>query len=1226
MAGWMSGQRVLASFHPRYIPMAPSTALVFLVLTTALLLYIRAPAARPGRAYAIVVALLVLLLGVLPPLRLELERILAPTPDLFGTVPTGRMSPIAAACFLCSGAALLLLCAASHRRRFAEGAALLATLVISASVVVLLGYLYGTPLLYGGNIIPVALPTALAFFALGVGLIAAAGPTLFPLRPFVGSSARAVLLRAFLPVTVAVVLANGLLYHVVPLYAQVDHALLSALSALLSALILSVVVSQTAHVIGGRIDRAEGALRESRDALERRVQERTAELARANAILQADIAERERAEQALRDSEALYHSLVESLPLNIFRKDREGRFTFGNQLFCETLKKQPEEFLGKTDIDFYPPDLAAKYRQDDQRVMETGAVYETVEEHQKPDGEKIFVEVIKAPLRDSRDEIIGIQGIFWDVTEREQAEEALRQAEEKYRSIFENAVEGIFQTSPDGRFLSANPTLARIYGYDSAEELIAVINSIERQIYVDPNRRTEFMRQIEAHGVVSDFVSQVYRKDGSIIWILENARAVRDAQGALRYYEGTVMDITERIRAEAELQRAKEAAEAATRAKSEFLANMSHEIRTPMNGIIGMTELALDTDLTPEQREYLTTVLDSADALLNLLNDILDFSKIEAGKLDLDLVEFDLRESLEDTLKTLAVRAHKKGLELACHIPPDIPDTLLGDPARLRQMIVNLVGNAIKFTHEGEVIVGVQIESLTDVEIGLHFTVTDTGIGIPPEKQQMIFEAFTQADGSIARRYEGTGLGLAITSELVALMGGRMWVESKVGKGSVFHFTARFGLATQAATRTLAGRLDVQGLSVLVVDDNATNRRILQEMLTNWGMKPTVVESGREALEAMRRAAASGEGYALVLLDAMMPEMDGFTLAETIQQHPELAGATIMMLSSAGLPADRARCERMGLAAYLTKPIRQSDLLDAILKVLLKEGRVVSKAETRPGVAQLPPSARPLHILIAEDNAVNQRLASRILEKRGHTVVVANNGKEALAALDRESFDLVLMDVQMPEMDGFEATTAIREREKGTDAHVPIVAMTAHAMKGDRERCLKAGMDDYVSKPLQAEELVRISESIAAGGEGRPLPAARRPLPSQRLTSGVQRLTLPLAEMVFDHSAALARAEGDENLLREVIGLYFEEAPRLMTAIHEALARRDGPALERAAHSLKGSVGSLGAKRAFEASLAMETRGREGDLEGAEAVLGELEREIDRLTNALAAFREEKVS
>ena len=792
------------------------------------------------------------------------------------------------------------------------------------------------------------------------------------------------------------------------------------------------------------------------------------------------------------------------------------------------------------------------------------------------------------------------------------SEHRQRESEERYRAVVEQAAEGILLVADDTkRLLELNAAGQKLLDF-SAEELV------QRTLYDVLADESTTVDQDVARILAEQryFVGprKCRRKDGSLVDVEISGHVISYAQKKVLCL--VVRDITERIHGEA-VQRAREAAEAANRAKSDFLANMSHEIRTPMNGILGMTELALDTALTPEQREYLDMVKSSADSLLLLLNDILDFSKIEAGKLDMESTDFRLRDTLGETMKTLALRAHNKGLELAYRIPTGVPDLLLGDPGRLRQIIVNLVGNAIKFTDHGEVVVNVERQESSDGEIPLHFAVRDTGIGIPSDKQAVIFDAFTQADNSTTRRFGGTGLGLAITSRLVAMMGGKVWVESQLGRGSTFHFTACFRPGTVASDSVSPEPLDLHGLPVLVVDDNSTNRRILTEMLTYWHFQVTSVGSARSALVAMKDAVARGRPFVLALLDAMMPETDGFTLAEQIKPQPELAGLAIIMLSSADRQGDAQRCRSLGIAKYLRKPISQSELLDAIILVLASSPRPVqAQASLSRMISPLSEGQSPLHILLAEDNPVNQMLAVKVLEKRGHSVVAATDGQAALDALEREAFDLILMDVQMPIVDGLQATAAIRAAEKTTGKHIPIVAMTAHTMQGDRERCLRAGMDGYVSKPLQTRVLFEVIEGLAI-----PQPVMTEPDPIlEGAPSGsgeAEPMNSPVFQPIFDEEGALTRVEGDRNLLRQLAMLFLDGSAQLLANVRMAVVQRDGQALQRAAHALKGALANLSAPAATSAALRLEMMGRESRLAPAAEAYLDLEQELARLTPVL---------
>jgi signal transduction histidine kinase/CheY-like chemotaxis protein/HPt (histidine-containing phosphotransfer) domain-containing protein len=673
-----------------------------------------------------------------------------------------------------------------------------------------------------------------------------------------------------------------------------------------------------------------------------------------------------------------------------------------------------------------------------------------------------------------------------------------------------------------------------------------------------------------------------------------------------------------------EAERALSTAEEANRVKSEFLANVSHEIRTPMNGIIGMTELLQDTGLSREQEGYVDAIRSSADALLALINDLLDLSKIEARKLVLEVLPFELRDAVGEILQALTVRAAEKGLELAYRVAPDVPDAVTGDPVRLRQVLLNLVGNAVKFTERGEIVVDVAVDALEADGVRLHFTVRDTGIGIPAEQRRRIFDAFVQGDPSTTRRYGGTGLGLTISAQLVALMGGRIWVESEPGEGSTFHFTARLGLQPQP--RPAAERLaPLEGLRVLVVDDNATSRRITAETLTRWRMRADAVESGEAALAILARAAADGAPYRVLLVDAEMPGMDGYALAGQVRRHLAPGELALVVLTSHGRGADRERGRALGVAAHLAKPIRPSSLLDTLLTILGAPGPHPATARPAAPRRRARPS-RSLHVLLAEDSDVNQQIAAAMLRKHGHDVTIVRDGRAAVAALEGEghsAFDAVLMDVQMPALDGLEATALIRERERRTGGHIPIVALTAHAMKGDRDVCLRAGMDGYVSKPVRAAELLAALE-VAVGGAPAPgrAEAAEPAHPAEPVDPAGP--PAPAGAPPLDARRTLASVDGDLSLLAEVADAFGRSSPAALGALTTAIAAGDARGVERAAHALRGAAANFGAAPAVEAARELERMGRDGQLGGAPEALPLLARELQRLRDALEALLEAK--
>jgi PAS domain S-box-containing protein len=805
------------------------------------------------------------------------------------------------------------------------------------------------------------------------------------------------------------------------------------------------------------------------------------------------------AEDALRESQSRLEAIVNASQDCILTLDPDGKIVQFNPAAERTFGYRAAEVIGKEMGElFMPPALRQRQRKNFQLYQSGGGGSMLNQRLEVPafrkDGSEFIAEMATQPVT-LRGEIV-FTVFLRDITQRKRAEEALQQEVEKRRTVEEtlrserdllrtlmdNLPDYIFSKDASGTYQTANAELARRLGIRPGD-------TVEGKTDYDffPRALAEDYRQDDLDVIRSGeaLVNREERfvdSEGREGWLLTTKVPLRGSKGKVTGLVGICRDISDRKRAEEELLIAKEAAQSANNAKGVFLANMSHEIRTPMNAVLGMTELLLDSNLTTTQREYLQIVRESGESLLTLINDILDFSKIEANKLDLERVRFGLRERLGNAMKTLALRAYSKDIELACHIHPNVPDDLIGDPGRLRQVVMNLVGNALKFTEHGEVVVTVECQSFTEDGAELHFSVADTGIGIASDKLAKIFLPFEQADTSTTRHYGGTGLGLAICTRLVELLGGRIWAESEAGRGSTFHFTVRFPLAQgEPIPETRLDPQAIESAPVLIVDDNATNRLILTEMLRNWGLHPDAVPSGAAALDLLRQS--DGRPYRLVISDVHMPEMDGFMLAEVIRQDPNLASTSIILLTSGAQADYDARCAALQVAAHLSKPVKQSELLDSISASLSQaepSPRQPSPRQVREPHAASLSELPPLRILLAEDSLVNQKLAVALLKKSGHSVEVAGNGQEAIDLWQRGEFDAILMDVQMPVLDGFEAAAQIRALELGGSSRIPIIAVTANAMTGDREACLAAGMDGYVSKPIRTAELFTALRQILA--------------------------------------------------------------------------------------------------------------------------------------------------
>ena len=923
--------------------------------------------------------------------------------------------------------------------------------------------------------------------------------------------------------------------------------------------------------------------------------------------LGAMVTERKRAEEELRRSEA---GLKEAQ-----RVARLGSWTMDPRTKLVTWTEELYEMLG------FDPSLPPPPYQEHERLftheswillntalektLQSGEAFEIELETMRADNRRGWVLARGKPQRNPSGIITSMCGIAQDITDHKRWEAELQSKTAFLEAQANSTIDGVLVVNERGHKLMQNQKLVELFRIPPEvltdkddEPMLAHVISLVR----DPEIFMEKVRHLYVH---HDEISrdEIELKDGRTL----DRYSSPVVDGGGNYYGRiwTFRDITQRKLAERALVTARQAAEAANKAKSEFLANMSHEIRTPINGILGMADLLLDTDLTKEQRDDLQILKSSGDSLLGIINDILDFSKIEAGKLQLDNFEFNLHDALAETVRGMALRAHQKKLEIAYSIDPNIPAYVVGDAGRLHQTLVNLIANSVKFTEQGEVVVRARLLENSGQDVNLEFSVADTGIGIAPEKQVLIFDAFAQADSSTTRHYGGSGLGLAICGRLTNLMGGRIWVKSTLGQGSTFHFTVRLGVALgMAPTVVPAKQAELLRLPVIVVDDNATSRTILQEMTAGWGMDVAVVDSGPAALDAMLQAYRSGKETRLAIVDGNMPGMDGFELVERMRKDSRLANAVVMMLTSAGQSGDAIRCRQLGISSYLLKPVRKSELLTAILHALGNRVTEVPSLELSHGAA--PNASQGLRVLLVEDNSVNQMVGVRMLEKLGCTTSLAVNGKDALVQLAEHDFDVVLMDVQMPEMDGLTATRHIRSAETAGNRHIPIVAMTARAMQGDREMCFAAGMDSYITKPINRQELEAVLKQL--------VPTAKRTVSLAGEGTGSSRE--PCMSSTWDFAATMKKLGGDETFFHEVADIFLKETPQQILHLRDAVAAKNADAVEMIAHRLKGELSYFSAIAA-EQARELERMGRENQLETTGPLLASFEAELAALIEAV---------
>ena len=905
-----------------------------------------------------------------------------------------------------------------------------------------------------------------------------------------------------------------------------------------------------------------------------------------------------------------YESLVNALPLCLLIKDTSGRRLFANKAYLEFRGKSADEIIGKVDADLFPAKMAELYSADDQRVLLHGETLHNIEESRDRTGAIRWIERIKCPICDDDGNITGLQLVFWDVTDRVQAREELDFERHLLNTMLVNLPDSIYFKDLESKFIRISTAMAKKFGFQSSDD---VLGKTDADIFTAEHAEaalSDEMQIIETGEPLVDRIEKETWRDRNDSWCISTKMPFHDSEGRTIGTFGISRDITELVQSQKELKEARERADKANRAKSEFLANMSHEIRTPMNAITGMSELLAQTALSDEQRDYVDLVRESADSLLRLLNDILDFSRIEARKLTIESAPFNIRDLVEKTARTLAIRAGEKQLELTCRVAPDVPERLVGDSHRLRQVLINLVGNSIKFTEEGEVRIDVMLDPSAPSDASqppVLFRVSDTGMGIPREKQAAVLQAFTQADTSTTRRYGGSGLGLAICRELVKLMQGNLWLESEPGKGTTFAFAIPMTVASDVRLPPAQRLTSLVDLEVLVVDDNSTNRRILDEILKAWQLHPTLANDGPEALRKIKTAKQTGKSFRLAVLDFMMPNMDGFELAEQIRKEHSADDMKLIILSSATHSDHAKRCSDVGVERYMTKPVVQSELLDTLLQIMGIEEHFV--ADTGDDPIECP----AMKILVAEDGLANQHVAVGLLKAAGHQATIASDGNEAVSKWRDGDFDAILMDMHMPEMDGLEATRTIRREEQQSSGHIPIIALTAAAMEEDAIACREAGMDDYLTKPIHPRSLQLKLRQYAPADSPPACIAGQLDSPTAAEAGDViasRDASEDLTDVV-DLQAASQRVSGGLAGVFRLADIFKMECASLLEALHNSEAIQDAASAHCAAHTLKGSANLFVAKRVAEAAIDIEQHAKRGELLDLPDRIKHLEAEVE---------------